>query len=129
MADDKIICKCNHVTKQEIKQAVKDGASSVDEVRKALGMKKGCGGCNKDIKHYIKKQLEKTDEKKLIKKKKKIKAEELNAIIRSKKKKKDEAVGSSIKRYEKPVKEEDQEKKDKKAKKDKKNKKDKKDKK
>lgn len=55
----KELCKCRHVTKKDIKQAVKDGASTVKEVRKATGAGSACGGCRKKVKKYAKKCIKK----------------------------------------------------------------------
>ena len=57
MADKKEICSCYHVTKSDIKEAVKNGAVSYKEVKKETKAGKACGKCKKKIKNLIRKTL------------------------------------------------------------------------
>ena len=55
----KEICKCHHVTKADIKKAVKDGASCFKEVKEATKAGTCCGKCKKAAKKYAKKCIKK----------------------------------------------------------------------
>ena len=57
MSKKKTICPCYHVTKKDIKKAVKDGAESFKDVKKMTKATKGCGKCKKKVKKYVKKLL------------------------------------------------------------------------
>ena len=59
MSGEKYLCPCYKVTKKDIKEAIKDGASSFKEVRKMTKAGKGCGHCECNVKKYAKKQLKK----------------------------------------------------------------------
>lgn len=43
--DSQLVCYCEHVTIRDVKEAVKNGASSVDEVRRATGACKNGKRC------------------------------------------------------------------------------------
>jgi NAD(P)H-nitrite reductase large subunit len=45
MSDDDLICICMTVTRGEIKQAVRDGLSTLDELKSTLFCCTGCGTC------------------------------------------------------------------------------------
>lgn len=45
MDRDKIVCNCVGVTVGDIHDAIKNGASSFDEVQEATGVSSVCGGC------------------------------------------------------------------------------------
>ena len=55
----KYLCPCKKITKQDVKDAVKAGASSYKEVKKATGLASKCGHCKNKAKKYIKKRLKK----------------------------------------------------------------------
>lgn len=55
----KELCKCYHLTKADIKAAVKDGASSYKEVKQATKVGKACGKCKKKAKKYAEKCIAK----------------------------------------------------------------------
>ena len=57
MNPDKIICSCRKITKGDIARAVREGASSFKEVKKATGVGKSCGKCKKKAKKLTKKLL------------------------------------------------------------------------
>lgn len=59
MSKEKYLCPCRKVTKKDIKDAVKDGASSFKEVRKVIKVADGCGHCACKVKKYAKKQIKK----------------------------------------------------------------------
>lgn len=46
----KAVCKCRRVYFEDIENAVKDGATSFEEVQKATGVSQGCGVCLKRAK-------------------------------------------------------------------------------
>lgn len=52
MKRDKIACNCKNVTYGMIEDAIKNGASSYEEVEKALRFGTGCGKCKEFI-HYL----------------------------------------------------------------------------
>ena len=43
--DDKVICNCKNVTLGEIKTAIANGASTVDEIKEKTSAGTGCGKC------------------------------------------------------------------------------------
>lgn len=57
MSKDKYLCPCYKVTKAEIKKAIKKGADSFKEVKKATQAGEGCGHCKCKVKKYVKKKL------------------------------------------------------------------------
>lgn len=50
---DKIVCDCLSVTTGMIKEAVEDGATTLEEVAEATGATTACGGCSDDIQHLV----------------------------------------------------------------------------
>lgn len=77
MSKEKYICSCCKVTEDDIRKAVKKGASSPKEVRQETKAAEKCGHCKSKVKEVTKKYLEdrkkkdKTDIKKSDKKSKK----------------------------------------------------------
>lgn len=55
MNKEKVICKCYHVTKGDVAEAVKKGASCFKDVKKATKAGKACGKCKKRVKKLTKK--------------------------------------------------------------------------
>lgn len=49
----KTICYCLNVNEDEIKQAIKDGANSVDDIKEATGAGTACGACIKRIEKIL----------------------------------------------------------------------------
>ena len=45
MDDNKVVCGCFKVTEQDIKNAIKNGANSFEEVQVATKVGTGCGNC------------------------------------------------------------------------------------
>ena len=43
--DNKIVCGCFKVTEQDLKNAIKDGANSFEEVQGITKVGTGCGNC------------------------------------------------------------------------------------
>ena len=50
---DKVVCSCFNVTNGMIKEAVENGATTLEEVQDATGAGTACGACNDDIQHLI----------------------------------------------------------------------------
>lgn len=49
----KTICYCLNVNEDEIKQAITDGANSVDDIKEATGAGTACGACIKRIEKIL----------------------------------------------------------------------------
>jgi bacterioferritin-associated ferredoxin len=58
----KIICSCYKVTKEDIKKAIKNGASSFKEIKDATKITKSCGKCRKKAKKVSKKLIKKANQ-------------------------------------------------------------------
>jgi len=58
MNSKKIVCPCYHVTKGDVADAIKNGAASFKDVKKATKAGKGCGKCKKKVKKLTKKLLD-----------------------------------------------------------------------
>ena len=54
MNPDKIVCHCCEVTNGMIKDAVDNGADTLEAVQEATGAGSVCGRCQKDIETLIK---------------------------------------------------------------------------
>ena len=50
---DKKVCRCMKVTNGDIYNAVKDGASTFEEVQEKTKVAKGCRRCTDDVKRLI----------------------------------------------------------------------------
>ena len=50
---DKIVCECFGVTNGQVQDAVKEGASTLEEVAEKTGAGTGCGGCNDDLQRLV----------------------------------------------------------------------------
>lgn len=50
---DKIVCECLQVTNGDIKNAVDNGASTLEEVREATGATDGCGACTDAVQRVL----------------------------------------------------------------------------
>lgn len=50
---DKIVCSCMSITNGMIKDAVADGATTLEEVQEATGAGTVCGACVEDVQHLI----------------------------------------------------------------------------
>lgn len=53
MDDDKVICGCFTVTVQDVKNAIKNGAKSFEEVQAATNIGTGCGNCIESNKKLV----------------------------------------------------------------------------
>jgi len=56
----KVICPCKDVTKKDIKEAIKDGATTFKDLKKETKIASGCGKCKKRAKKTFKKLLKKS---------------------------------------------------------------------
>lgn len=54
MAGSKYVCPCRHVTEEDIRKAIADGATSFKQVRKATGAGSKCGKCKPAAKKLVK---------------------------------------------------------------------------
>lgn len=50
---DKIVCNCMSVTAKDIKDAIDDGASTLDEVQETTGAGTVCGACADDVQRLV----------------------------------------------------------------------------
>lgn len=50
---DKIVCNCMNITNGMIKEAVENGATTLEDVQSMTGAGTVCGVCNDDIQHLI----------------------------------------------------------------------------
>jgi bacterioferritin-associated ferredoxin len=58
MGKSKVACGCKHVTKDEIREAVREGATTFKDVKRATGAGSKCGKCRKKIEKIIEDELE-----------------------------------------------------------------------
>ena len=54
MKMDKIACECMSVTVGMIKEAVENGAKTLEEVQEATGAGGGCGACSEYVENLVK---------------------------------------------------------------------------
>ena len=50
---DKVVCDCMSVTNGMIKEAVENGASTLEEVQEVTGAGTVCGGCVDDVQRLV----------------------------------------------------------------------------
>ncbi|MEE1015219.1 MAG: (2Fe-2S)-binding protein [Lachnospiraceae bacterium] len=50
---DKVVCECFGVTNGQVKEAVDNGATTLEEVAEATGAGTGCGACNDDLQRLV----------------------------------------------------------------------------
>lgn len=50
---DKIVCECFGVTNGMVKEAVAEGATTLEEVAAKTGAGTGCGACNDDLQRLV----------------------------------------------------------------------------
>lgn len=50
---DKVVCDCMSVTNGMIKEAVENGASTLEEVQEVTGVGTVCGGCIDDVQRLV----------------------------------------------------------------------------
>ena len=54
---ERIVCHCNEIKEQEIRDCVRHGAHTVEEVRHITGASGMCGGCAKEIQEIIDQEI------------------------------------------------------------------------
>lgn len=54
MEDTTVICNCLNITVKDIKEAVENGASTVEEIQEATGAGTVCGVCIDEIEDLLK---------------------------------------------------------------------------
>lgn len=59
MDNHEIVCSCMNVSVQDLKDAIKNGAKSFEEVQEVTNVGTGCGGCVENVKNLIEELLEK----------------------------------------------------------------------
>lgn len=47
------VCVCNAITEEQIRRAIADGASNLDDLCEALGLGDQCGKCLEYVCHYF----------------------------------------------------------------------------
>ena len=47
------VCVCNAITEEQIRQAIADGANSLDDLREAIGLGEQCGKCFEYVRHHF----------------------------------------------------------------------------
>ena len=58
MSDDDLICICMTVSRGEIKEAVRNGKHTVDELKATLFCCTGCGTCEGRVRKVLEDELE-----------------------------------------------------------------------
>lgn len=59
MDNDQVVCGCYNVTVQDIKDAIKNGAKSFEEVQEITQLGNACGACIDEAKTLVEELLEK----------------------------------------------------------------------
>ncbi|MDR3596711.1 (2Fe-2S)-binding protein [Clostridium sp.] len=59
MDNDQVVCGCNGVTVQNIKDAINGGAKSFEEVQEITELGNACGSCIDDAKELVEELLQK----------------------------------------------------------------------
>lgn len=60
MGDEDLICVCMTVTRGEIRAAVQNGASTIQELKSTLFCCTGCGTCEPKVRALLEEELAKT---------------------------------------------------------------------
>lgn len=53
MDSDKIVCYCQNVTNGMIKEAIDNGARTLEDVQEATGAGTVCGACLENVQHLV----------------------------------------------------------------------------
>lgn len=56
---DKVLCPCFQITKDDIKKAISQGATSFKDVKRMTNASQKCGHCKCEVKKYTEKKLKK----------------------------------------------------------------------
>lgn len=62
MGKSKEVCSCRHVTKDDIRKAVREGAETYKDVKRATGAGSKCGKCRRKVEKIIEEELAKLQE-------------------------------------------------------------------
>jgi NAD(P)H-nitrite reductase large subunit len=54
--DDKI-CFCYNISRSTIEKAIREGAKTIEEIRKQTQANTGCGGCEQEVRQILEKIL------------------------------------------------------------------------
>lgn len=57
MSGSKCVCPCKHVTEEDVRKAIANGATNLKQVRKATGAGSKCGKCKPAVKKLVKRLL------------------------------------------------------------------------
>lgn len=57
MSGSKYVCPCKHVTEEDVRKAIANGATNLKQVRKATGAGSKCGKCKPAAKKLVKRLL------------------------------------------------------------------------
>lgn len=60
---DKIVCYCQNITNGMIKDAVLDGASTLEEMQEVTGAGTACGACIENVQHLVEQFVTERDQK------------------------------------------------------------------
>ena len=58
MEQDKVVCNCLNITNGMIKDAVDNGATTLEDVQQVTGAGTACGGCIDNVQRLIKQFVE-----------------------------------------------------------------------
>ena len=53
MDNEQVVCGCKHITYQDIKVAIHNGAKSFEEVQAKTNISTGCGQCEAKIRNIV----------------------------------------------------------------------------
>lgn len=60
--NNKIICECFNVSVEDVRNVIKNGADSFEEIQKVTQVASGCGECLSDVKRIIQSLLNECEE-------------------------------------------------------------------
>jgi NAD(P)H-nitrite reductase large subunit len=56
-SDSQTVCFCHTVSRGKIRQAIRDGARTLEEIQKRTRASTGCGGCELDVREILEELL------------------------------------------------------------------------
>ena len=57
--EDDVICYCYGITREDIVEAIRNGAKTLEDIQNATGAGTACGLCNGAIEHILEEELKK----------------------------------------------------------------------
>ena len=54
---DTIVCFCYSITRGEIREAIRNGAKTIEEIRAQTLANTGCGGCEWEVQELLEQEL------------------------------------------------------------------------